>query len=159
MKRILIGMAMALSLVFQGLAVREALADDVSELYKTANQLLGSKDKTVLASGALRWVVWKSELPKELMLMSITGLRNNPENLMSSYPAYSMNEKGIFITRIYQCSWREEKEKKNIVYECGESMKFPSGVRGAVSDQLINDLKTVIKTAAPNKETPAVRSN
>jgi hypothetical protein len=157
MKRILIGMAMALAIVFQGLGVSEVLSDDVSDLYKTASQLLGSKDKTILASGALRLIVWKSELPKELMLMSITGLRNNPENLMSSYPAYSMNEKDIFITKIYQCSWRED--KKNIVYECGESMKFPSGVRGAVSDQLINDLKTVIKTSSPNKETPVVRSN
>jgi hypothetical protein len=157
MKRILICMAVALAIVFQGLAASEVLPDDISDLYKTANQLLGSKDKTVLASGALRLVLWKSELPKELMLISITGLRNNPENLMSSYPAYSMNEKDIFITKIYQCSWREE--RKNIVYECGETMKFPSGVRGTVSDQLINDLKSVIKSTTPTKETPIVRSN
>jgi len=58
--------------------------------------------------------------------------------MISSFPAYTMNEKDIFITKIYQCSWREV--QKNIVYECGESMKFPSGVRGTGSDQLINDL-------------------
>lgn len=157
MKRILIGIAMALTMIVQGFAVSEVLSGDVGDLYNTASQLLGSKDKTVLASGAQRLVVWKSALPKELMLMSITGLRSNPENSISSYPAYSMNEKDIFITKIYQCSWRTE--NKNIIYECGESMKFPAGVRGVVSDQLINDLKAVIKTTTPNKETPVVRSN
>lgn len=68
-----------------------------------------------------------------------------------------MTEKDIFVTKTYQRSWR--KVQKNIVYECGESMKFPSGVRGTASDQLINELKTVIKTAIPNQETPVVRSN
>jgi len=157
MNWIFIAMAMAVTVLCQGLAASEVLPNDVSDLNKTASQLLGSKDKTVLASGALRLVVWKSEVPQQLMLMSITGLRNNPENLMSSYPAYSMSEKEIFIAKIYQCSWREE--KKNIIYECGESMKFPAGVRGAVSDQMINDLRSVIKTTTPTKETPVVRPN
>ena len=140
-------------------SVTASLANDIDELYKSTNDILGAKEKTILASGHLRLVVWKSQIPQELMLLPITDLRANPENRFSSFLAYTMSDKGIFSTRVYQCSWREEGGK--VVYECGESMRFPPGLRESVNDQVISEFKTVIRAAAQpaRKTSPAGATN
>lgn len=123
-----------------------AAAGDITDLFKVAHEMLGAKDKTILTSGALRLVLWKSDFTQELMLMPITGLHNTPENFISSFLAYSFSDKGIYSTKIFQCSWREV--SRTVVYECGESLKFPIGIRGLPPDQLLTDLKNAMRVAA-----------
>lgn len=125
------------------LSARDIRADDVSDLYRVAKQLLGSKDQTILASGHRRLIVSKSADPEELVLLSITDLRANPENVLSSFPAYSLSEKRIYSTKLYHCSWRDINKK--IIYECGESMKFPEGLQQSISDNVMSDFMKVLK--------------
>ena len=152
------GPAVLMALVLGCVLATEASGSDLSDLYNRTKDTLGSKDKIVLASGSSRLIVWKSESPNELMLMSITGLYRNPENFSSSFMAYSLNDKEMFSSKIYQCNWREENKK--VVYECGEAMKFPVGLREAASNELMRELETVLKTAEQpmTKELSAVRS-
>ena len=157
MKRSLIGIVLILVMLCKvSVAISEMLSSDVAELYNGAKDLLGSKEKTILANGYLRIIVWRSPATQELMVMSITGLRANPEHVMSSFPAYSISENGISSTRMFQCSWREVGKK--IIYECGEVMKYPPDVREIPSEQSIRDFQTVIRSASANREIPLVRS-
>ena len=153
-----IGLVVLMALFSGGLLATEARTSDLSDLYNRAKDTLGGKDRVILASGASRLVVWKSESPNELMLMSITGLYTKPENFSSSFLAYSLTDGGMFSSKIYQCSWREENKK--VVYECGETMKFPAGVREAASNELMRELDMVLKTPEQpaTKELTAVRS-
>jgi len=124
--------------------------DDLARLYKVAKELIGSNGKTVIVSEPHRLVVSKAEATGEIVLIPITGLRNKIENRMSSFPGYSLSEKGNLSTRVYQCSWSDMQNK--VVYECGETMKLPAGLREAVSDDSIHELKHVIKSAASRGE-------
>jgi hypothetical protein len=152
------GLAVLMALVLGCFLATEARGSDLSDLYNKAKDTLGSKDRIILASGPSRLVVWKSESPNELMLMSITGLYRKPENFSSSFLAYSLTDGGMFSSKIYQCSWREENKK--VVYECGETMKFPAGVREAASNELMRELDTVLRTSDQpvTKELTSVRS-
>jgi len=158
MKRHLIGAAVMLMILCEVSFVgSEMLSNDLADLYNNAKEVLGSKEKTIIANGYLRVIVWRSQVTQELMIMSITGLRANPEYVMSSFPAYSLSQNGIFSTRMYQCSWREVRAK--IFYECGEAMKLPDGVRETVPEQMARDFQTVINAAARlNREIPLARS-
>lgn len=146
------------TLVFGCWLATQADAADLSDLYSRAKETLGTKERTILASGASRLIVWKSDSPNELMLMSITGLYKKPENFSSSFTAYSLSDSGMFSNKIYQCSWREENQK--IVYECGETMKFPAGIREMASNELIRELDAVLRASQQptDKELTAVRS-
>jgi hypothetical protein len=90
--------------------------------------------------------------------MSITGLYKNRENLSSSFMAYSLSDGGMYSTKIYQCSWGQENKKA--VYECGETMKFPAGIREAASNELLREVDVVLKTSEqPSaREFSAIRS-
>lgn len=131
-------------------------ASELANAYQVAKGLIGTKTKTMLASGSDRIIVAKTESADELVLIPITGLRGNPENFMSSFPGYSLSEKGIYSTRVYQCSWSDIQNK--VVYECGESMKLPAGLREAVPEELTQQLQNVILAAAKSSQQTSLLS-
>lgn len=128
------------------LGLAQQSSQDLAGLYQVAKELMGSNEKTLIVSESHRLVVSKTGAAGEITLIPITGLRNKTENRMSSFPGYSLSEKGILSTRVYQCSWSDVQHK--VVYECGETMKLPAGLREAVSDESIHELRSVISAAA-----------
>lgn len=119
-------------------------SDEQSDLYNRATETLGSKNKTIVTDGTSRVMLWKSQVPGELMFMSITGLLGNPENMARSFLAYTISDASMFSSNIYQCSWHEEQKK--VFYECGQGMNFPSELRERPSRDLLRELHAVLKT-------------
>lgn len=119
------------------------LSNTPADLYRQATKVLGSRENMLLVSGQSRVVLWKSHGPGEILVMGISELRKYPENVFFSFPAYSVSTKRVSSNRTYQCSWR--RDSRTIVYECGLTMRLPSGSREAVTAEIIRDLNAVLK--------------
>lgn len=96
-----------ISLFKVSFAASEMVAGDLVDLYNKAATVIGANERKMLATGDLRFIVWKANATQELMLVPVMELHKNREHHISSFLGYSLTEKKMSSTKIYQCSWRE----------------------------------------------------
>lgn len=88
-------------------AASEMVTSDLVALYNKAATVIGSDERKMLATGDLRFIVWKTNVTQELILVPVSELLKTREHHISSVLGYSLTEKKMSSTKIYQCSWRE----------------------------------------------------
>jgi hypothetical protein len=150
MKQILMVIALA-GVASQVPAAHSEVLGVPSDLYTSAKQLLGTKEKVLVGKESKQMMVWKSG--DGVVVVPITGLRNNPQEQIYSFTGYALTSQGDATTKVYQCSWREVQRKA--VYECGEGMKLPEGLREMPPQRLFQDVTQFTSAdgdSAPVKE-------